>query len=231
MPTRPDAGLTNQLEQICVKAGADVFGCADLPVIRHFSKNNRPEKLLAGVQTVVVVGIHLYDLVLDAWSQPPGIGKGNQFADQILEGICYRAKDFLADHDYACVVVSYGGLLLKEVAVVAGIGPIGKNNLLLTPRFGPQVRLRALVTTAPLKCGTPIITSEYCTSCQKCIDACPAHAFGQGHYDREKCETFQLSHLRHLSTFSTIWCNTCIEACPVGRNSSWMKQNATEGEG
>ncbi len=230
MPAKPDVGLTEQLEHTCLKAGADVFGCADLAVIRQLSKNNRPEKFLAEVQTVVVVGIHLYDIVLDAWSQPPGLGKGNQFADQILEGICYCAKDFLADHDHVSVVVPYAGLLLKEIAAVAGIGPIGKNNLLLTPEFGPQVRLRALVTDAPLKCGNPILTCRYCATCQKCVDVCPANALAKGHYDREKCEPYQLSHLRHLSEYTSIWCNACIEACPVGRHSSRVKQNATEGE-
>ncbi len=226
MPAEPDVGLTRQLEHACVKAGADVFGCANLATIRQLCKSNNPEKFLAEVNTVVVVGIHLYDLMLDAWSQPPMLGRGNQFADQILEGICYRAKDFLAEHDHASVVVPYAGLFLKDIGAMAGIGPIGKNNLLLTPDFGPQVRLRALVTDATLKCGNPILTSEYCATCQKCVDACPANALANGQYAREKCEPYQLSHLRHLSEYTSIWCNACIESCPVGHHSAWIKQGS-----
>jgi ferredoxin len=218
----PDPELTRKVEQTCKTAGADIFGCADPATFRQFSKDNRPEKFLTGIQTIVVVGIHLYDIVLDAWSQPPGSGKGYQFADQILEGICHRVVDFLTGQDYASAIVPYGGLFLKDIAAVAGIGPIGKNNLLLTPRFGSQVRLRALVTTASLICGTPVTTSEYCTGCQRCIDACPAEAFSQGSYDRDTCEAYQLSHLRHLSEQSTIWCNACIESCPVGHHSAWV---------
>jgi epoxyqueuosine reductase QueG len=220
MHATPDPALTQKLEQTCKTAGADIFGCADPATLRQFSKDNRPEKFLAGIQTIVVVGIHLYDIVLDTWSQPPGSGKGYQFADQILEGICHFVADFLTRHDYASVTVPYAGLLLKDIAAVAGMGPIGKNNLLLTPQFGPQVRLRALVTTAPLTCGTPVTTSEYCIACQRCIDACPAKAFAKGSYDRDTCEAYQLSHLQHLSDQSTIWCNACIESCPVGHHST-----------
>ncbi len=229
MPAEPDAELTHQLEDACAKAGADVFGCADLATIHQLSKDNHPEKYLVKAQTVVVIGIHLYDLILDAWSQPPGPGNGYQFADQILDGICYRAKDFLAEHDHESVVVSYGGLLLKEIAAVAGIGPIGKNNLLLTPAFGPQVRLRALVTDAPLVCGTPILSSDICKECLKCINACPANAFAKGKYDRSTCEPYQLGHLRYLSENTTIWCNICIEACPVGHHSGWIKHKLKSG--
>ncbi|OLS12611.1 MAG: hypothetical protein RBG13Loki_3783 [Promethearchaeota archaeon CR_4] len=215
----PEAELTRKLERACIKAGADIVACADPIVLKQLSPHNRPEKFLTAIHTIVVVGIHLYDLVLDAWSQPPGAWKGYQFADQILEGICYRVKDFLGERNYASVVVPYDGLFLKDAAAVAGIGPIGKNNLLLTPRFGPQVRLRAIVTAAPLACGTPVTSSEFCLGCQRCIDACPAGAFPEGRYDRVTCETYQLHHLIKISAYSTIWCNFCIESCPVGQDS------------
>lgn len=215
----PEVELTRKLERTCVKAGADFVAYADPAVLNQLSPHSRPEQFLTGIQAIVVVGIHLYDLVLDAWTQPPGAEKGFQFADQILEVICYRAKEFLGERNYASVLVPYNGLFLKDAAAVAGIGPIGKNNLLLTPRFGPQVRLRALVTAAPLACGTPVTTSEFCLGCQRCIVACPAGAFPQGRYDRATCETYQLHHLRNLSAYSSIWCNTCIESCPVGQDS------------
>ena len=41
--------------------------------------------------------------------------------------------------------VERGGLYLKDAAVMAGLGCIGRNNLLVTQKFGPRVRLRAVI--------------------------------------------------------------------------------------
>ena len=43
-----------------------------------------------------------------------------------------------------------GAVSLRHVAQAAGLGVLGKNNLLLTPHLGPRVRLGAVVTTADL---------------------------------------------------------------------------------
>ncbi len=40
--------------------------------------------------------------------------------------------------------IEEGGIFLKDAAVLAGLGCIGRNNLLITPSLGPRVRLRAM---------------------------------------------------------------------------------------
>ena len=59
----------------------------------------------------------------------------------------------------------------KAVACRAGLGWIGKNNLLTTPDFGGAVRLCTVVTDAPLPTAEPILSSR-CGSCRVCVDAC-----------------------------------------------------------
>ncbi|MHA1467314.1 MAG: 4Fe-4S binding protein [Promethearchaeota archaeon] len=109
------------------------------------------------------------------------------------------------------------GLYLKDAAALAGIGPIGKNNLLITKTFGSQVRLRALVTVAELSYGTPIHESDYCNNCRLCVDSCPAGALEGGQYNKELCNNYCLENLKNLSENTVIWCNICIEACPIGK--------------
>jgi len=46
--------------------------------------------------------------------------------------------------------IENGGIYLKDAAVLAGLGTIGRNNLLITPEFGPRVRLRALLAGVDL---------------------------------------------------------------------------------
>ncbi len=73
--------------------------------------------------------------------------------------------------------VEKGGIYLKDAAVQCGLGCIGRNNLLVTPEFGPRVRLRALVAEAKLETTRPI-DFDPCISCPEfCRQACPQDAF------------------------------------------------------
>lgn len=213
--------LTSQVKRKCEDLGLDVFGFAD-PVkfqkYKDYSERNRPEQFMKSVQAVIVVGIHLKDLILDTWFQS---SDGNyHFADMIIESKCYKLQNYLVEKGYETRLIPYNpGLFLKDSAALAGIGPIGRNNLLITEQYGPQVRLRALVTETPLICGAPITESNYCEECNLCEDACPADALNGGEYNRMACETYQLNNLRKLSNNSSIWCNRCIEVCPIGSES------------
>jgi len=100
--------------------------------------------------------------------------------------------------------VEGGGVYLKDAAVLAGLGCIGRNNLLVTPEFGPRVRLRAMLLEADLAPTGPI-DFDPCRDCEGyCRDACPQHAFGEavlspagtgmstlpardGHFARARC--------------------------------------------
>jgi epoxyqueuosine reductase len=52
--------------------------------------------------------------------------------------------------------IETGGIYLKDTAVLAGLGCIGKNNMLVTPELGPKVRLRALLLEEDLTPTGPI---------------------------------------------------------------------------
>jgi epoxyqueuosine reductase len=62
-----------------------------------------------------------------------------------------------------------GGIFLKDSAVCAGLGVIGKNNLLITPEYGPRVRLRALFVNVQL--DSTYIHNDF-KPCENC--ECPA---------------------------------------------------------
>ncbi len=83
--------------------------------------------------------------------------------------------------------VEKGGIFLKDAAVLAGLGAIGANNLLVTPGFGTRVRLRALFLDRVLNATGPIPFSP-CDGCpMPCRRACPRDAFHGGAYDRSRC--------------------------------------------
>ena len=213
-----DSQLTEKIIKYCKKIGIDVAGFCDPMLYNEHVKGARSESFLKDAKTIIIIGLHLNDLILDTWYQDKKSNKSFHFADSIIEGLGCKLKDFISDNGYESRMISYNpGLYLKDSAALAGIGPIGKNNLLITQKFGTQVRLRALVTDAPLVVGIPIFESEYCKDCDLCIRSCPAKALNGGGYNKRLCLSYSQSHLRVLSDTSDIWCNICIESCPVGK--------------
>lgn len=71
---------------------------------------------------------------------------------------------------------------------MAGLGVIGKNTLLLTPKYGNMVWLGGIITSAPLA-GDTMIEKKVCTdNCRICIDACPVQALdGSLFMNQAKC--------------------------------------------
>ena len=101
----------------------------------------------------------------------------------------------------------------------AGLGTIGANHCLLTPEFGPRVRLVSVVTDAVLS-PDPMIEGDLCSGCGKCAAACPIGAF-TGRRDmriadmeRYKCAKYH----RFLRDEMRYPCGVCVMSCPVGND-------------
>lgn len=119
---------------------------------------------------------------LDWWRL--GEQSGTSGNDLLIEAVRRLADWLEAEQGVRCWRIDYypdsGGLYVKDAAVLAGLGCIGRNNLILTPEFGPRHRLRVLLTDLDLPSMGP---SEYdpCDGCAApCRDACPREAFGDG---------------------------------------------------
>ena len=68
--------------------------------------------------------------------------------------------------------------LSVPLAIDAGLGELGRLGYLITPEFGPHVRIAKVLTNLPLLPDKPITfgVSDYCTMCGICAEECPSGA-------------------------------------------------------
>ena len=211
-----DKVLTEEIVDFSKKIGIDVIGFGDPIHFERFPKINRPNNYHENARTVIIIGLIVRDIILDAWTTDDKFGINFHFLDSILENRLFSIKDYLLERGFKSKIIPYKpGLFLKDAGAIAGIGPIGKHNLLISNEVGSQIRLRALVTEAFLETGNPITESEYCKDCEICIKVCPANAIKRDGYDRQACLDYNLSNLKKLSKNTVIWCNICLDACPI----------------
>jgi epoxyqueuosine reductase len=117
--------------------------------------------------------------------------------------------------------VDSGPVLEREFAGTAGIGWIGKNTHLISPKRGSWFFLGELFLSIPLVYDRVI--PDRCGKCDLCIKACPTGAFlGPYVLDARRCIsylTIELKgiiprHLRPLVGNHIFGCDICQEVCP-----------------
>lgn len=116
----------------------------------------------------------------------------------------------------------------KMVATRAGLGWIGKSDLLISTEFGPRLRLVSVVVDCSVEPLRPPIDKSRCGKCDVCVEACPAGAISgrlwdtrtdrDEFYDAFKCrdKAMELS-LAATGQDSHEICGICISVCPVGK--------------
>jgi epoxyqueuosine reductase len=163
---------------------------------------------------------------LDWWDPKPGGTPGNRYLISIQKKL---KKWVVEEMGLGVQILPYkleeGGILLKDSAVLAGIGIIGKNNLILTPEFGARVRLRGMFLDIDIE---PAKQLEFapCDDCNKpCFLACPQKAFRSGVYERKYCQVqmrLDEDNVKPLpdepETDHVRYCRACELSCPVALN-------------
>jgi reductive dehalogenase len=66
--------------------------------------------------------------------------------------------------------------------VMAGLGELSRLNRVITPEYGPVVRIFKVVTDLPLAPSKPIDAGiwEFCKTCKKCSETCPTQTLSTG---------------------------------------------------
>jgi epoxyqueuosine reductase len=105
-----------------------------------------------------------------------------------------------------------GHISHKHIGVIAGIGWIGRSNLLVDPAFGGQARYNTVLTDMPLTAGKPL--ERACGECVACVAACPATAIREDAalFDHKGCYEM-LGRFRKERNIGHHICGICVSAC------------------
>ena len=114
----------------------------------------------------------------------------------------------------------------KSAAAHAGIGWFGKNDVIITERYGPRVRLSAILIDEAFACGQPITVGRCPDDCTKCIDICPCKALKNRQWsiekdrseiiDYQKCNRMRSAFIQKLGRKNA--CGLCLAVCPFGKS-------------
>jgi len=221
---------TEAIKTLCRQWGGSLFGVADL---RSFRKEEIliPTSLTDRLPFAISVGYHLSDAILEeVENQPtPLYFHHYQRINILLDTIGLRVTSSVQDLGYQAMPIAAsqlvdwktqrGHLSHKHVGRAAGLGWIGRNNLLVNEQFGSRIRLVTILTEIPLVVSPP--SERDCGSCLRCLSVCPAGAIKERQEDFNHLRCYeQLRAFAKTLHFSHNICGVCVKACKGFKGSS-----------
>jgi len=244
------SSLTQHIKEKAIQLGFDLIGIAPATVAPHAEAFRRwlaqgyaaqmdwlaraperrtdPRLVLEGAQTVVVVGLSYFTLnpPAELWSDPSRgrlarYAWGRDYHDFMIPRLQELGEFINAEtRSY----VDTGPILERAFATQAGLGFIGKNTMLIAPRFGSYLFLGEIILDIELEYDEPHAIG--CGNCTRCLDVCPTQALPAPYLlDSNRCISYlTIEHkgaipveLRPLMGNWIFGCDACQEICPWTR--------------
>lgn len=218
--------MENRIKKAVIQLGADLCGIANIDRFKDAPSGFHPKDIYSDCKSVVVF----------AKRMPKGLAfvnpriAYNNAADTILKEI--DRLSILASVEIeklggiAVPVPSdspyeywdndkkegRGVLSMKHAAVLAGIGCMGKNTLIINKKFGNMINIGTVLTNLDLKSDQ--LAENLCIeNCRKCLDECPQKALDGVTIIQKLCR--ERSHGRNEKGFDVCNCNRCRMICPM----------------
>jgi epoxyqueuosine reductase len=201
-----------------------------------------PLKLVPWAASVISVGMNYYTSFSrpEPSNDPKGwisrYAWGDDYHDLMrrkLDMLLDRVKEIHPEPVQGRAFVDSGPVLERDLAGVAGLGWIGKNTHLISPKKGSWFFLGELFLDVPLAYDRPV--RDRCGRCELCLKACPTNAFvGPYVLDARRCIsylTIELKgwiprHLRPLVGNHIFGCDICQEVCPYNVKAQASAEDA-----
>jgi epoxyqueuosine reductase QueG len=213
----------SKLKEFALGLGASLFGVADLSRLKGEFLDLSPEAI-KGLNRGISLGVRLSDKIIESIEDRPTklyyyhYRQVNYFLDRVALGV----TEFIQNRGFSALPIpssqtidwenQRGHLSHKEVAQQAGLGWMGRNNLLVNADFGSRIRLVTVLTDFPIPCDKTI--EDGCGECRDCLGVCPAGAIKERLEDFDRFACFrQLDEFRKTCKIGHHICGICVKAC------------------
>ena len=241
------AQMATEVKRIARFFGADLCGITDFDSrwvyaarVDTRDMSEVPHDLPEGLSSVIVLGHEMdRELVATYPSALAGAATGREYSHEAA--IVMQLAAYIRNLGYEAVPSMNDTALVIPYAVKAGLGEYARNQMVITPEFGPRLRFSKIFTNLPLAHDKPrpMGVRAFCDICTKCADACPVKALP---YGPPSTETANVSAIRGVRKWTSdaekcfgFWvklasdCAICMRVCPFNRDFStlldrlWLK--------
>ncbi len=218
--------------------GADLVGICEFDArwvyTHNYSRRDqraKPMDLPLDLSHVVVIANEMdHRTIQTVPSALSGAATGQGYSKDIIALL--SLTQYIRNLGYRAVASLNDTALSIPLAIQAGLGQYGRHGLLITPEYGPRVRIAKIFTDLPLTPDEPIDfgVTEFCEVCRACSDACPPKAIAQ---DAPLIEPHSISNLTGVTKWTVeaekcfkFWtnqgtdCSICIRVCPYNKDFS-----------
>jgi ferredoxin len=239
--------MSAEIKRIARLFGADLVGITEFDLrwlyrsrvdVRDFSEADH--ELPAGLTSVIVLGHAMVpDLVQTYPSALAGAATGLAYSQEAA--IVMQLAAYIRNLGWEAVPSMNDTALVIPLALKAGLGEYARNQLVITPEFGPRVRFSKIFTNLPLTHDQPrpIGVRAVCDRCTRCADACPVKALPFGPPSDRAVNRSTIKGVRKWSADAEkcfgYWarlptdCAICLRVCPFNRdftrwwNRAWLR--------
>lgn len=195
-----------------------------------FSK--QPISLPKGINKAIVMAIEMNsDGIATAPAQPSSASTAIAYSKMAFSIAC--VGEFIRNLGYRAIQCGNDTALSIPLAIDASLGALGRSGLLITPEYGPRVRICKVFTDLPLKSDKPNskfieIVDKTCRDCYKCADACENGAITKDREPSFKGESSSNNpgirkYYVNVEKCFEFWvensgdCGNCIAVCPFSK--------------
>ncbi|MBI5416714.1 epoxyqueuosine reductase [Candidatus Poribacteria bacterium] len=221
--------IKENLKQIGKNEGCLLFGVADIKEIKK-TFNIQPVEILQNLDYAISVGYVLSGPILETNIDSPSKLYAHHYKkiNILLDVVSLKIASNLHEYGYNALPVPVSQLLdwtnfsahlsHRRIGYLAGLGYMGRNNLLVNLVYGAQVRYVSILTDCPLPADKPldITCPEHCYNCK---NLCPANAISESYEDFnvQKCIE-KLTIFSRQQGIGQHICGVCVRACRGKRN-------------
>ncbi len=216
----------DKIKEIAFRNGVDLFGIASVDRFENAPKGFHPKDIYSKAETVIAFAIKLPTESLYA-ENPVPFSHMNTLAMQKMDSITYDISSELDRLGLKNVLIPTDDpylywdndkqegraiLSLRHVGYLAGLGNLGKNNLLINKDFGNMIQIGALLTSVKYK-SDPLADYEVCPpNCRICLDICPQNALTGDTVIQKECRL--ISTFKTQKGYTIKKCFECRKRCP-----------------